>query len=261
MFKGLLIGFFSGVFSIFAAPSSTNYTLKSYDFGNGGGSPSSTNFKLNVNTGSQSSDTQSSTNFKTKSGELNTLTANVPPAPTFTNPSSEYNRLKLTINTGSNPTDTKYLVAISTDNFATITNYVQTDFTVGSSNVATVYQTYAGYGSASGVWVVGLSPSTTYTVKVSAMQGNSTNSAFGPTASVATVSPSLTFTVGTSLTAIPPFAITFTSLPSGSVVNGDATANIGLTTNAMNGGTVYVKSNSGLVVLQQALQYRRLLPI
>ena len=247
MFKGLITGLLGLTLGLFAAsPTSTNYTLKSYDFGNGGGSGSSTNYKLNVSTGAQSTTTQTSTTYSVNSGELPTQNANVPPAASFTNPSSEYNRLKLVINTGNNPTDTKYLVAISTDAFASITNYVQTDNTIGSANGVAVYQTYAAWGGASGVWVVGLVPSTTYTVKVRALQGNFSGSAYSPTASVATVSPSLTFSVATSLTGIPPYAITFTSLPSGVVTSGDATANLGLTTNAMSGGTVYVKSSGGL---------------
>ncbi len=237
--------FLTGLF--FAVPTSTNYTLKSYDFGNGGGSTSSTNYKLNVSVGAQSGNgTQNSTSYKANGGVLPTQHANVPLAPSFSNPSSEYNRLKLVLNTGSNPADTKYQVAISSDGFTT-TNYVQTDNTVGPTNSISTYQTYATWGGASGVWVIGLLPSTTYSVKVRALQGGFTGSAYSPTASAATVQSSLTFTVGTSLTATPPYVIAVSGLSAGSVVSGNATANVGLSTNAVSGGAVYINStNAGL---------------
>jgi len=248
MFKGFLYSGILASLSIFgASPSSTNFTLKSYDLGGGGsGQTSSTNYILDGSAGTQTGDgSQNSTNYKLSGGELATQNANVPPAPSFTNPSSEYDRLKLVINTGSNPTDTKFQVAISTDNFVT-TKYVQTDNTISTSNTIATYQTYASWGSATGVWVVGLDSGTTYTVKVRALQGNFSGSPYGPTATAATIGPSLTFSVATSLTGTPPFAIAFTSLPAGSVVSGNATADIGLSTNSLNGGTVYVKSSAGL---------------
>lgn len=233
------IGFFA------AAPSSTNFTLKSYDIGTGGATSSSTNYGLNSQTGEQSGDPANSTNYKVTSGLQNTQNANVPLAPTFTNPSSEYNRLNIVINTASNPTDTKYQIAISSDNFVT-TQYVQTDNTVGTTNTVGQYQTYASWGGATGVWIVGLTSNTTYQTKVRALQGNYTGSPFGPIASAATVSSSITFTVATSLTGTPPFAIGFSSLAAGSVVNSTSTADIGLSTNSMNGGVIYVKSNGSL---------------
>ncbi len=250
-YNGLMFGFTKSVVSMAimglfaAAPSSTNFTLKSYDFGNGGGTSTSTNYGLNSEAGEQSGDQLSSTNFKINGGTQNTQNANVPSAPTFTNPSNEYNRLRVTINTSGNPTDTNYEIAISTDSFVT-TNYVQTDNTVGSSNTVAQYQTYTTWGGAGGAWILGLIENTTYQVKVRAMQGNYSGSAFGPTASAATVLPSLTFSVQTSLTATPPFAVGFSSLTAGVVSNGDATADIGLTTNSNNGGLVYIKSTGSL---------------
>lgn len=227
------------------APTSTNFTLKTHDFGNGGGDQSSTNFDLNAETGEQSGDQLSSTNYEINGGLQNTQNANVPPAPTFTNPSSEYDRLHIIINTGNNPTDTKYEIAISTDSFVT-TNYVQTDNTVGTTDTVAQYQTYASYGGGSGTWIVGLTPSTNYQVKVRALQGDFSGSAFGPTASASTILSTLTFTVETSLSAVPPFSVGFTSLSPGVVSDGNATAEIGLSTNSANGGSVYIKS-SGLL--------------
>lgn len=228
-----------------AAPSSTNFTLKAYDFGNGGGSSTSTNYSLNAEAGEQSELGLNSTNFRVNGGLQILQNASVPPAPTFTNPSSEYNRLKIVLNTTGNPTDTLYEIAISANSFAT-TNYVQTDNTVGTTNSVAQYQTYTAWGGASGVWITGLAASTSYQVKVRALQGGFTGTAFGPTATAATVAPSLTFSVATSLTGTPPFAIAFSGLTAGSVTNGSATADIGLSTNSLNGGVVYVKSTGSL---------------
>jgi len=234
----VVVGFFA------AAPSSTNFTLKSYDFGTGGGAGSSTNFKLDGLSGTQTGSGLSSASYKVNGGELPTQNSNVPTA-TFTNPSNEYNRLKLVIGTSNNPTDTVYQVAISTDSFVS-TNYIQNDNTIGSSSAVATYQSYASWGSATGVWVVGLASNTTYQVKVRALQGQFSGSPYGPVVSAATVQPSITFSVTTSLTATPPFLVGFTSLPAGAATDGNATANIGLSTNSVNGGAVYIKSTGGL---------------
>lgn len=227
-----------------AAPTSTNYVLRTYDLNSGGAGGSSTNYKLNAATGSQSTSLQSSTNYGNLSGEISGVNTNVPPAPSFSNPSSYYNRLQLIVNTGNNPSDTRYLIAISTDDFAT-TNYIQTDNTVGSSQVIANYRTYASYGGASGFLILGLQPSTTYKVKVKAFQGNFSGSSFGPTATAATVAPSLTFSLATTLTSSPPYPVNFTSLTPGSVVSGNADAVIGLTSNALGGGAVYIRGTNG----------------
>lgn len=234
------------LFGMFAAsPTSTNFTLKSYDFGSGGGSSTSTNYALNGEAGEQSASGLGSTNFKINSGLPVLNEANVPAAPTFTNPSNEYNRLRIVINTSNNPTDTLYQIAISSDGFST-TQYVQTDNTVGTTNTVAQYQSYVAWGGATGVWITGLQANTSYQVKVRALQGKFSGTAYGPTASAATVLPSLTFSVATSLTATPPFAIGFSSLAAGAVTNGSATAELGLSTNALNGGVIYIKSTGSL---------------
>ncbi len=239
-----------GIGLLFAAvPASSNFTLKSYDFGTGGtGASSSTNYRLNGVTGTQSGAAPaSSTNYGLGTGVNNTSDSGVPPAPTFTNADSTYDRLKLVINTGGNPADTKYLIAISADSFAT-TQYVQADTSVGSSQAVSNYQTYAVWGGATGFSVSGLAQSTTYQVKVKAMQGNFTGSAFGPVASAATITPTVSVSLTTSLTSTPPFTASFSNLIAGSVANGNADVIIGLTSNAANGGSVYVRgANAGLL--------------
>lgn len=227
-----------------ATPSSTNYTLKSYDIGTGGAMSSSSNYGLQSGTGSQSGSMQSSGNYKAQTDGRGVLDANTPPAPTFTNPSNYYDRLELVVATGDNPSDTKYLIAISTDSFAT-TQYVQTDHSVGTSQALANYQTYAAWGGASGFLIVGLTPATTYQVKIKAMQGSYTGSPFGPVATAATVATSLSFGLTTTLSAMPPFDVNFGTLSPDTVATGSADAQVSVTTNAYNGGGVYVKDAYG----------------
>lgn len=229
-----------------AAPTSTNYTLKTYDIGSGGTTSTSTNYGLHAGTGDQAGSAQSSTSYNAQGDGRGVVNVAVPPAPSLTNPSNYYDRLKLVLATGSNPSDTKYLIAVSTDNFAT-TKYVQTDNSLGVSQAITNYQTYSAWGGASGFLIVGLTSSTTYQVKVKALQGSYTGSAFGPSATAATMAPSVSFSLATTLTATPPFTVGFASLTAGVVASGNADALINLTSNANNGGSVYVRdSNAGL---------------
>jgi len=222
-----------------AAPSSTNYTLKAFDFGNGGGSGSSSNYSLNGITNGQSGNTITSTTYLVQPGLASTINANVPAAPALTNPSNYYDRLKLVIATSGNPTSTKYAIAISSNNFVT-TNYVKSDNTVGTTLSIANYQTYSSWGGASGFYILGLTPNTTYKVKIKALNGNFSETAYGPIATASTVNPSITFAVATTLTSTPPFNATFTSLPAGSVFAANADSTLTLTTNALFGGTVYV---------------------
>lgn len=235
------------VFLFATAPSSTNYILRNYDWGSGGtSSSSSTNYKLNGVSGTQNGSAQSSATYGQVSGEQNVQNAAVPAAPTVTNPSNYYDRLKVVLNPGTVPSDTKYLIAVSSDGFAT-TNYVQTDDSIGSTVSASNYQTYSAWGGASGFTMLGLLPSTSYQVKIKALQGNFTGSPYGPIATAATVAPSLTLSLTTTLTATPPFSVNFASLAAGNVFNGDADAILGITSNAVNGGSVYIQSaNAGL---------------
>src|SRR6185295_17701089 len=127
------------------------------------------------------------------------------------------------------------------------TNYVQLDNTVGSTVSVSNYQLYTAWGGSSGFDIVGLSSGTTYKVEVAALQGSATGSAFGPIASAATVTPTATFALQTSLTSTSPFGVTFASLPAGSVTSGDATVTGTVSTNAANGGNfVITDNNSGL---------------
>jgi hypothetical protein len=231
-----------------AAPSSTNFTLKTYDIGTGGGTGSSATYGANGVSGSQSgTSSNTSASYTIQPGEPATQNANVPPAPAFTNPGNEYLRLKLVINTGGNPGDAKYAVAISSDAFSTDTRYVQNDDTVGPALGSEDYQTYAGWGSATGVWVTGLASGTTYTVKVKAVGGNFSESSYGPTATAATSNPSLSFSVATSASGTPPFTVTLPSITPGAIATASADPILTVSTNLSLGGSIYIKdTNAGL---------------
>lgn len=249
MLQSIIYSGFGIISALFAVvPSSTNYNLKAFEFGSGGeDSMSSTNYSINGVTGEQSGGTLSSVNYIIGSGEIPTQNTNITAPPTVANPNNYYNRLHIILDTGNNPTDTRYLIAISDDGFVT-TYYVQTDNSIGPALSIANYQTYAAWGGASGFLLTGLSPSKTYQVKVKALQGNFTESAYSQVGTASTVATSLSFSVTTSLTGTPPFSVNFTSIPANTVTTAGATAQLAFSTNAVNGGTVYIRSaNSGLV--------------
>jgi hypothetical protein len=247
--RGLLAGLFGGSLLLFAAsPASSSYTLKSYDIGSGGtDSSTSANYSVNGTTGTQTGAPASSASYSLKSGENPTQDTNVTPKPTLTNPDGYYDRLKLVVNNGANPTTTKFLIAISSDNFTTI-RYVQTDNSIAASYTLTNYQSYVSWGGASGFYIMGLTQGTTYEVKVRPIQGNFSEAAYSPKSDpIATLTPSLSFGIATTLTGTPPFLVGFASLSPNSIFAGDADGTLTLSSNAKLGGTVYIKSlNAGL---------------
>lgn len=234
------------LFTLLAAvPTSETYTLPSYDFGGGAGASSSSSYQLRSSVGSPGGNA-SSTNYTLPAGIRASATAPVPAAPTFSNPNNSYDELKLTLNISGMPSDAKYAIAVSDDDFVT-TNYVQPDNTVGAAFSVTNYQTYAAWGGASGFSVLDLAHNTTYKAKVGALHGSATGSAFGPSAMAATVLPSVTFGIDTSLTPTPPFSAAFTSLPPAQVTTANATIDASVTTNAKQGGALLLRSqNAGL---------------
>lgn len=244
MWQGIVSTILGGV--LFAAmPSSTNYGIHNYGFGSGGTSnSSSTSYNLNGTSGEVSGSQSTSTNYKARSGINNSQQANVPNAPTFTNPANYYNKLKFILNPGgSSPSDTKYSIAISNDNFVT-TKYVQSDNTMGNTKV---YKTYAGWGGASGQNVLALTYSTAYKVKVNAMQTNFTETEYGPVASASTAAPNITFSMYTDSQPSPPFSTVFGNLLPATVTTASNKIWVNLSTNAENGAQVYLNSaNAGL---------------
>jgi hypothetical protein len=240
---GLGLGLAIGLFA--AMPSSSSYQLNNYGFGSGGTSDSSsTNYKLNATTGEVSNTQSSSATYDSRPGNQNTQQAYVPDAPTFTNTANYYNKLKFILTPGASASDYTYTIAISSDNFVT-TYYVQSDNTVGSTKT---YQTYAAWGGASGQFVVGLTPSTTYKIKVNAMQGGFTETGYGPEATAATVAPSISFDIDVSATnsdTSPPYATSFGNLLPATVTNTPEKIWIDIDTNGESGVKVYVSSLNG----------------
>ncbi len=234
------------------APTSSTYKLESYGVGSGGSSGSaSSTYRSTTISGEQGQATgQASTTYKAGTGLIPTEQAHVPAAPSVTNPSSYYNRLHIVINNGGNPSDATFAIAISPDAFASTTNYVQSDQTVGPALGSEDWLPYASWGSGSGFDVIGLLPNTTYTVKVKAEHGDFTESSYSATASAATVVPGLTFDIDVSAADTEtgsPYNVVFGSLTAGSVVDSPSKIWIDLDTNAANGGTVFIASqNTGL---------------
>ena len=231
----------------FVMPASTNFEMHDYGFGGGGvGVGNSSNYSINGIVGETSGASNLGTTYDLGPGLEFTQQSNTPAAPTFTNPSNYYNKLKFVLDTGSNPSDTIFAIAISTDNFVT-TNYIQADNTIGSS---AVYQTYTTWGGAGGAYVIGLSSSTTYKIKVKAVQTKYTETGFSTTASAATVAPTLSYDVDVSATDTEtgsPYQVDFGTLNIGSVTTATKKVWVDLDTNAEQGAFVYVYSNnSGL---------------
>lgn len=241
----------AGVVAIFASSSSTNFRLDAYGIGSGGSSDSSSSsYKSNTISGEASAAPGSgSTSYQLQSGLTSTQNANVPAAPTVTNPASYYNKLHIVLDTGGNPTDAKFAIAISTDSFAT-TQYIQNDTTIGANLGPEDYQTFAAWGGAGGFDVIGLASNTTYSVKVKAARGTYGESAFGPVATGATVGISLTFDIDVSASDTEtgaPYATNFGSLLAGTVIDSPERIWIDFDTNGASGGNVFIGSaNTGL---------------
>ncbi len=242
----LLLTFFSQ--KVLAGPQSTSYEIKSYNFGSGGTQDNnSANYTLFGTSGETSNNGIDSTNYTFNGGLTYTFTTNVPAAPTFSNPSNYYNKLQLIVNTSSNPADTKYALAVSTDNFVSNIKYVQADNTLGTNPV---WQTYLSWGGASGIYVLGLTTGTTYYAKVSAMQGTYTQSPFSSVSSTSTSNSTLSFDIDVATTdteTAAPYTLDIGQLSVGSVTTAAKKIWIDVDTNAQGGAYVYTSAdNNGL---------------
>jgi hypothetical protein len=223
-----------------AFSSSSSYELRSYGVNSGGtNSASSSNYSLQAGTGEIAGSETGGPTYKIKSGSIETQQSNVPGAPTLSNGGGTYtNKINFIVNTSSNPSDTTYVVAVSTTSNFTVTNYVQADGTLGGGQV---FQTYTQWGGASGTDAIGLSSGTTYYFKMAAMQGKFTATGFGPSANSTTATPALSF----SLT---PNTLNMGNLPPGSVIDSPSDISFTFSTNASFGGSIYMSgSNTGLV--------------
>ena len=242
-----------GLITLFGAlPATTNYQLNSYGFGSGGTANSTTTtYALEGTSGELNGLPSSTTNNSSKPGYIQTQQANVPKLSALDNNSGiYYNKLHFTIDNQNNPTDAKFLIAVTTTlttnmDTASGINYVQTDGTLSSTLSTSDYQTYAAWGGSSGSVIIGLLPGTTYYVAVRATQGKFTESAYGPVSSQATASPTITFALQTSSGPTPPYTVSLGTLSGGAVNTSAQTINTSLTTNAASGGDVYITGLNG----------------
>lgn len=218
---------------VIAGPSNSTYEIKQYGFGTGGSEGTSNgSVSINAIVGEDGGTNGNNGTQSLGDGLIFTQQTHVPPPPTVTNPSSYYDRLKFVINTGNNPTDTTYAVAISPDNFVT-TYYVQNDNTLGTTLGNEDRQLYSTWGGTNGTIVSGLNQDTTYYLKVKAMQGAYTESQYSQNGSATTSVPSLTFQVSSD-------SISFDNLNSGnSHTDNTKSTTLTTSTNAYNGYIVY----------------------
>ncbi|MDP1884189.1 MAG: hypothetical protein Q8L10_02370 [Candidatus Moranbacteria bacterium] len=232
-------------------PASTNYQLKDYGFGTGGtDKSSSSNYSLEAITGELGGSQAASAGYKVGPGMIFTGQANVPAAPTFDNPGNYYNKLRIILNPSNNASDTKFAIAISTDDFMT-TGYVQNDSTVGAVLGLEDYRTYAGWGGAGGTYIIGLVADTAYKVKAKAMHGSFSETDYGPSATAATDSQALSFDLDVSATdseTNAPYAIDLGSVNYGVVIDSSDKGWVDFATNGELGGNVTVRGlNAGLL--------------
>lgn len=231
---------------------SPNYRLENAEFSAGGEPASSANYNSNDTLGSTNTDSANSTNYNGFWGFLRISHPGVPGTPTLANTGGNlYNALDFVVNTGNNPSDANYAIAISSDNFTT-TNYIQASDTVGNTET---WQSYTAWGSGTGQRVTGLQPATTYKIKVKARFGSSTETGFSNTATAATASPTLSVSIaGVSLGTVlagetttistTSTAMSFSTLPVGSAVV--AAQSITVTTNATGGYTTTLQQDGDL---------------
>jgi hypothetical protein len=207
IYFGLIIVLvFSPLAAVAETLNSDNYQIENPSINVGGESSSSDNYTSTDSIGTEAEGSSASDTYKNFFGFLYPAYPGVPAQPTFTNTGGTlYSSLDFVVATGGNSSDTNYAIAISSDDFVT-TNYVQIDDTVGST---AAWQTYANWGSGTGERIVGLSPSTTYKIKVKARFGPDSETGFSITATAATAAPALT--------------ITFSGVNSGTSVAGETT--------------------------------------
>lgn len=236
---------FLGGNALAASPTSSNFQLLDYGFGAGGtASSSSTNYLLQGTVGEIDTASLSSQNYLGLGGLTYTLEPNTPAAPQLTNPSNYYNKLNIIIDDGGNTADTTFVIQVSTDNFVSDIKYVQADNTLGNDPV---FQDYTTWGGATGFNIIGLTAGTTYYARVAAKRGTFQQGTYSAIAVASTDNATLTFNVQTSDNPTPPFVIGIGVVNPGQITTSWQKVTTTITTNAGNGGLVYIYgSNNGL---------------
>lgn len=234
---------------------SSNYRLDDATFDGGGEMSNSANYRSTDSLGDFETGMSNSANYQTDGGFQPGAYPGIPATPTLTNTTGLlYNSLDFVVATGDGQqSDTNYAISISSDNFAT-EQYIQTDDTLGANPA---WQTYTGWGGATGERVTGLTQSTEYKIRVKARYGSASESGWSQTATASTVAQNLTVAVdgvnsGTSVAGLTT-TVTSTSGAIGfsSVTLGDANPNIAsqkitVSTNASGGYTTTIQQNNNL---------------
>lgn len=179
-----------------------------------------------------------------------------------------YDRAKIEIDDQDNPVDTLYLVAVSSDDFVT-TYYLQSDHSIDTSYDINDFMTQCGLEGrdddntdcndpTDGGWdedlqsanISGLNQNTAYKVKVSALHGDFTGSAYSQTSTATTAVPSLEMDVdiaATNTESAAPYEINMGEMNVGTVNTATSYIWIDLATNWASGVTAYASdSNDGL---------------
>ena len=233
---------------VLLAMNSANFTMQGYGVSSGAGTGNSNAYSSHTTVGEVSGDNMTAAGKQTNPGSIATIQANVPAAPTVTNPAEYYNKLNVAIDTGGNPSDAQFAIAVSDDAWST-TKYVQNDLTIGPVLGLEDWRTIADWGASFDA--IGLTPGTTYSFKVKATRGDFTESGWSATDDAATLNPYLTFDLDVSATdseTSPPYAVALGDLTAGSVTTATNKIWIDFGTNGAFGGDVFVSaSGTGLV--------------
>lgn len=211
--------------------SSDNYIIKGDNISSGSGSGDSSNYGL---TGDLNpfSDLSTSENFRQRIGYNPRLEANTPYPAILSNSENYYDRLLIALDDSGNPLDTLYAVIISDNDFSTYL-YVQHDGTVGEELGVEDYRSYASWGGGTGSYIIGLEQSTSYKVRVKALQGDFTETGYGSDSnSEKTTVPYVNMSVSNS-------SITLGTLNINSISQ-TTSVSIRVNSNAYNGYQVYV---------------------
>lgn len=210
---------------------STNFRIRGENVSGAGSLGTSATYSINADL-NPFSDLNDSSSFRQELGYSPRINANTPYPATLANSDNYYDRLLLTIDDSDNPAETLFAVAISDDNFATV-SYVQNDGTVGAALGIEDYLSYSSWGGGSGSYILGLNQNTTYKVRVKALNGDFTETGYSSDSNEAT-------------TTVPfvNIAVSDTSLTLGVLninsISQTTTLTVRVNTNAYTGYQVYV---------------------
>lgn len=234
---------------------SPNYQVEDSIFDSGADVSNSANYQSRDSISDIETGESNSSNYKTIPGFQPGAYPGIPAQPTLVNTGGTlYNALDFILATGSGQqSDTTYAVAISPDDFTT-TYFIQADDTIGANEA---WQTHSGWNGGTGERVTGLSPNTTYKIKVKARYGPDSESGYSATATAATEGPTLTISIagvssGQSIAGVTTTVnSTGTTMGFATLTVGDGSPNIAaqtvtVTTNASGGYTTTVQQDGNL---------------